>query len=350
VEDAAQAARRLAQEQERIASDVARQAGTQGEQREQLQRSIEQRKEALADSARALGTRLDRLSLEAQREQPAVAREIKEAVDTLRARRVEDKIRMTQNSLSDTPQAYQNLNERLITSDIGQFNREMDEALRAAQSAQNSNDERRTADAMDRARSLVRGMESIDERLRQQQQGQQEPGREGQQGQQGQGQSQGQQQPGGREGQQGGGGQPGSGATRGGGGNAGRTGGEGGAAMGAELRGQLSREMRERLNDARALRRELAQRDDVDLEQLDRAIGQMEGMARSIGAGVDPRSERELRQQVIDGLRTFEFQLGRAFGQLGSERVLVDRAGEVPPEYRKYVEEYYRALGRAKPR
>ena len=97
--------------------------------------------------------------------------EIKEAVDTLRARRVEDKIRMTQNSLSDTPQAYQNLNERLITSDIGQFNREMDEALRAAQSAQNSNDERRTADAMDRARSLVRGMESIDERLRQQQQG-----------------------------------------------------------------------------------------------------------------------------------------------------------------------------------
>jgi hypothetical protein len=120
--------------------------------------------------------------------------------------------------------------------------------------------------------------------------------------------------------------------------------------MGAGMRGQLSREMRERLNDARALRRELSQRDDVDLDQLDRAIRQMEGIARGIGAGGDPRSESELRTQVIDGLRNFEFQLGRAFGEVGGERVLVDRAGEVPPEYRKYVEEYYRALGRAKPR
>jgi hypothetical protein len=234
----------------------------------------------------------------------------------------------------------------------------MEEALRTAQSPQNSNDERRNASAMDRARDLVRGMESVDERLRQQQQSdrqQQEGARAGQQSQQGQGQEgrEGQSQQGqGREGQQGGGGQPGSGETRGGGGggNAGLTGGEGGPPMGAEARGQLSREMRERLNDARALRRELAQRGDLDLDQLDQAIRQMEGIARGIGAGVDPRSERELRAQVIDGLRNFEFQLGRAFGEAGGERVLIDRAGEVPPEYRKYVEEYYRALGRARPR
>src|SRR5688572_19604245 len=379
VEDAARAARRLAQEQERIANDVSRQDAASGAERDQLQQSIEQRKDALADSARALGSRLDRMSLDAQREQPAVARQIKEAVDTLRARRVEDHIRASQQELGRAPQEYQNLRERLITSGIGQFNREMDEALRTAQSAQDANGERRNADAMDRARELVRGMESIDERLRQGQEGgrQQQGAREGQQGQRGeqgqaqgegqrgqgqaqgegqrgqQGQGQGQQAPGGgREGQQGGGGQPGSGETRGGGGggNAGQTGGEGGPPMGAEFRGQLSREMRERLNDARALRRELSQRGDVDLDQLDSAIRQMEGIARGIRAGVDPRSERDLRNQVIDGLRNFEFQLGRAFGEAGGERVLVDRAGEVPPEYRKYVEEYYRALGRAKPR
>ena len=117
------------------------------------------------------------------------------------------------------------------------------------------------------------------------------------------------------------------------------------------MNGQLSREMRERLNDARELRRELAQRGDVNLEQLDRAIRQMEGMARGqgLGAGADPRAEGQLRQQVIEGLRSFEFQLGRAFGEVGTEKVLVDRAGEVPPEYRKYVEEYYRSLGRTKP-
>ena len=366
VEDAARAARRLAQEQERIANDVSRQESASGAERDQLQQSIEQRKDALADSARALGSRLDRMSLDAQREQPAVARQIKEAVDTLRARRVEDHIRASQQELGRAPQEYQNLRERLITSGIGQFNREMDEALRTAQTAQDASGERRNADAMDRARELVRGMESIDERLQQGQEAgrQQQGAREGQQGggqrgEQGQAQGEGQrgqqgqgqgQQAQGREGQQGGGGQPGSGETRGGGGNAGRTGGEGGPPMGAEFRGQLGREMRERLNDARALRRELSQRGGVDLDQLDRAIRQMEGIARGIGAGADPRSERELRTQVIEGLRTFEFQLGRAFGEVGGERVLVDRAGEVPPEYRKYVEEYYRALGRAKPR
>lgn len=120
--------------------------------------------------------------------------------------------------------------------------------------------------------------------------------------------------------------------------------------MSAGARAQVGREMRERLDDARALRRELAQRGDVDLQQLDRAIRQMESVARGLGSNADPRAERELRSQVIEGLRAFEYQLGRAFGENGRERVLVDRAGEVPPEYRKSVEEYYRALGRAKPR
>ena len=120
--------------------------------------------------------------------------------------------------------------------------------------------------------------------------------------------------------------------------------------MGGIGGGQVAREMRERLNDARGLRRQLAGRGDIDLSQLDRAIGQMESVARGVGARRDERAEAELRTQVIEGLRAFEFTLGRAFGQVPSERVLVDRAGEIPPEYRKYVEEYYRALGRAKPK
>jgi hypothetical protein len=108
--------------------------------------------------------------------------------------------------------------------------------------------------------------------------------------------------------------------------------------------------MRERLNDARGLRRELAQRGDVDLSQLDRVIGSMESIARGAGSGQDPRAEAALRGQVIEGLRAFEFTLGRTFGLQTGEKVLVDRAGEVPPEYRKYVEEYYRSLGRTKPK
>ena len=105
--------------------------------------------------------------------------------------------------------------------------------------------------------------------------------------------------------------------------------------------------MRERLNEARALRRELGGRG-VDLSQLDRAIQRMAGLSNSGGSLSDARAEAELREQVINGLRAFEFSLGRAFGARPQERALVDRAGEVPPEYRKYVEEYYRSLGRSK--
>jgi hypothetical protein len=106
--------------------------------------------------------------------------------------------------------------------------------------------------------------------------------------------------------------------------------------------------VRERLNDARALRRDLQNRG-VDTRELDRAIGRLEALGSPVTLG-DPRAEKELRSQVIEGLRAFEFQLSKAFGERSGERVLVDRTGEIPAEYRKYVEEYYRSLGKTKPR
>lgn len=111
--------------------------------------------------------------------------------------------------------------------------------------------------------------------------------------------------------------------------------------------GGINRELRERINDARALRRDLANRG-VDVSQLDRAIGRLEALGNPLTLS-DPRAEKELRTQVVEGLRAFEFQLGEKFGIRSGERVLVDRTGEIPAEYRKYVEEYYRSLGRTKP-
>lgn len=312
VEDAANAGRRLAEEQRRVSEDVARQRNGSAQEREELQRSIGQRKGGMADSAKALASRLDRMALDGRREQPAVARELEEAADTLRRRRIEDKLRITQSRIRDLPQEYQEANERLIASDIDEVNRALEEARTAAQAGRAGDNERRNADAIDRARDLVRGMESLDERSRQQQE------------------------PRGSRGQQSGGAQ-GEGPTQ----SVGSPGGGG---------GQFVREMRERLSDARALRRELSGHRDLDLSQLDRAIARMENLGRAGGTNSDLRAERELRTQVIEGLRSFEFQLGRALGGRAGERVLVDRAGEIPPEYRKYVEEYYRSLGRAKPR
>jgi hypothetical protein len=387
VEDAANTARRLQEEQRKVAEDVARQESVTGQQREELQRSIEQRKGAMADSVKSLATRLDRAALDGRREQPKVARELEEAADTLRNRRIEDKLRITQNSVRDTPQSYQNTNERVISGDIDRLNQALEEARVAARNSRASDKGQQNADAMDRARELVRGMESLDERRRQQQeaqgqqnqgqnQGQQNQGQEGRQGQQGQGQSregqqnaqgqrgqqggqgqgsqgqegqQGNQGQRGQDGQQGGGGQPGQANSQGGGG--GRQLGDGGrpGGTGGYDRSQYNRELQERLNDARALRRELQRREGVDLGELDRAIERMENLGRAGGGSYsDPRAERELRAQVVEGLRSFEFQLGQVLGERAGERVLVDRSGEVPPEYRKYVEEYYRSLGRAK--
>ena len=356
VEDAAESGRRLAEQQQRVQQDVARSGDAQGSQREEMQESVARRKTAMADSTRELARRLDRAALETRRENPEAARQIEEAADTLRQRRIEDKLRITADRMGETPQEYQNLNERLISGDIAELNRQLEEARSAARAGRTAADSgRRLADAMDRARDLVSGMESLDERMRQEREqrggeGRQiasaQPGQQPSEGQQGArqpgGQQPGGQQPGGQQpgGQQPGGQQPGgqqpSNEARGG-----QTGG-GGSPSGRQ--GQFGREMRERLNDARELRRDLQGRG-VDVADLDRAIARMQRM----GSSSDDQAARELRAQVIEGLRAFEFQLGRAMGDRG-ERVLVERTGEVPPEYRKYVEEYYRSLGRTRPK
>ena len=346
MDDAAETGRRLAEQQQRVQSDVARSGSTEGGQREELQESIVRRKVAMADSTRELARRLDRAALETRRENPEAARQIEEAADTLRQRRIEDKLRITADRVRDVPQEYQNLNERLISGDIAELNRQLEEARVAARSGRSAADSsRRLADALDRTRDLVSGMESLDERARQQREqraqggerpgqqaeGQQQAGGQGSEGRQQAGQPGAAAQPGGQQP----GGQPGAEAR------GGQIGG-GGSPAG----GNLGREMRERLNDARALRRDLQGRG-LDVSELDRAIARMEQMGRGLAS--DDQSARDLRAQVIDGLRAFEFQLGRALGDRG-ERVLVERTGEVPPEYRKYVEEYYRSLGRTKPK
>lgn len=107
---------------------------------------------------------------------------------------------------------------------------------------------------------------------------------------------------------------------------------------------QFSRELAQRLADAQALQRDL-QRQGVDTKELDRAIVNLRSM-------LDPSRLQEthaaadLKAQTIDGLKTFEFGLRR---NADDDRVVIDRTGDVPPAYRQSVEEYYRAIGKAKP-
>jgi hypothetical protein len=109
---------------------------------------------------------------------------------------------------------------------------------------------------------------------------------------------------------------------------------------------QFSREARDRLNDAEALRRDL-QRQGVDVRQLDQAIDGMRALSNAQSLA-DPRVAAELRGQVIEGLKNFEFGLRRSLSD--DNRLLLERSGDVHPEYKQSVEEYYRAIGKAKPK
>jgi hypothetical protein len=106
--------------------------------------------------------------------------------------------------------------------------------------------------------------------------------------------------------------------------------------------------MQQRLRDAEALRADLAKQG-ADVSALDRALEAMRN-ASNPEKLADEKSGGDLRTQVIDGLKAYEFALRRALGERESGQVLSGRTGDVPSEFRAYVEEYYRSIARPKPR
>jgi hypothetical protein len=110
---------------------------------------------------------------------------------------------------------------------------------------------------------------------------------------------------------------------------------------------QFSREAQQRLNDAEALRQELA-RTGVPTKELDQAIENLRQMVNPQNL-VDTRTAAELRAKTIEGFKDFEFGLRRRLGDSDSTRVLLERSGDVPAAYRQNVEEYYRSIGKGKP-
>jgi hypothetical protein len=92
------------------------------------------------------------------------------------------------------------------------------------------------------------------------------------------------------------------------------------------------------------LRRELS-REGVDVTQLDRMIAQLRAL-ESARAYNDPEELQRLQTAVVEGFKSFEFALRRAMEGDLRDRPLLGGTSEVPAEYRKLVEEYYKALAR----
>jgi hypothetical protein len=382
--------RRLTNEQKSIEAGV-RGLDKAGAARAQQVQQLQQRKEAEAAEVADIEKLLDRTASDFRRERPQAARQVQEAADGIRDDRLKEKINYSRGLVQGAPAATAADFEQQIGADIAS----LESRLRAAAGSVNTPVSGSRADAMSRARALARGVGSMEQRLRDQQQAAQASRQAGERGQTGQqaGQSgergQGGQQ-GGQSGERGQGGQQagqagerGQGGQGGGqqgdrgqmgqasgqradGGQTGLAGGQGGLRQGGDrlggmsedasrLRGdaggpidprQFQREARERRTDAQALRREL-QALGVDVKDLDSVIGALAALD-STRVYADPDEISRLQRQLAETLQRFQFSLRRDLGAADAEQLLLAGPDSAPEAYKKQIEEYYRSLARNK--
>ena len=268
LEDAKERIDQLRDDQRRIEEQVQNlgQPGTSGQQ--QMEQLFE-RKDELAEDITDLESDLDNMARSSRGEQMQTSRGLQESAEWIRDSKLADKVRYSKGVVQERDSRYRQQFEEGISDDLANLEQMVDEA---AGNLQGSEEDRLT-EALDDTRDLVRRLESFEERVREDAEGEgagaesaeerrlgDRPG-EGQDGQQGEGQegqqgeAQGQQ---GQEGQQGQGGQQGEGQEGGGGGEnrspTARLGGSGNGVPGAR---QFAREFEERIRDAEELRDEL---------------------------------------------------------------------------------------------
>ena len=85
----------------------------------------------------------------------------------------------------------------------------------------------------------------------------------------------------------------------------------------------------------------------VDASDLEEILRRMREFSVR-GLNQDPLALEELRAQVIEGLRQFEYRLWRDIEGDEGERLFLAGADEVPPGYRELVEAYYKNLASRK--
>lgn len=374
LQDAMEQVDRIASQQERVESEVEKlgaegRAGGRGGER--LQRIFE-RKDELADQVSSLESQLDRMARENRSEQKEAARKIQEAANSIRDTKLKEKIRYSKGVVQSRSGEYADNFEEVISEDIASLR----ERLGQAEGAIGESEQEQVTEAIEQTRDLVRNLESLSDRIRERREAEsrglrsRQQGREGEEGQQGQQAQQGQ--PGeegqpGQEGQEGQSGEQGSEGQQGQPGQraqAGQDGGQrrlgGATSIGAggdsspgpyqpgtfsteELR-QLRREFQERVTDAEGLRQELA-RQDLDVPDLGEIIRRMEEFEDK-QIYLNPLGLEQLEEEVLTELKQFEYWLRRELEGLGEGELYLAGSEQVPSEYRKLVEEYFRSLSR----
>lgn len=352
IDEARARVQRLQQEQERIEGEVRGLPGA-GAGREAQAKRLGERKEAQAGEVADLERGLDRAASDLGRERRDAARKLQEAADAIRDSRLKEKIRYSRGLIQNAPAGQASSFEEQIGEDLSALGARLDEAAKAAASG-GARDTR--AEALERARDLLRGVESMRERGRPTADGGRQAGDGGrQQAAEGGRQQTAEGRPG-REAQGTSGGGQGGEARAPGEGDAPRTegssngvppqaGGGGGGRPGRitpEQARQLRREARERGSEAEQLRREMRALG-LNPRELDALIRELRALDTD-RPYADPAALAHLQAQLVEGFRRLEFDLRRRLDEGGE--VLLSPADDVPPEYRALVEEYYRALAR----
>jgi chemotaxis protein histidine kinase CheA len=373
--DAEEAIERVAelQQQQRDVQRRVREMPTSGQERTETINQLRERKDQMTEAVQALERELDQSASGSRADNPEAARELQGAADQIRESKLKEKLQYSRGTIEQwDPQSAVTL-ELNIEADL----QALRDQLERAANTSIQNEANPLEEALDAARELVRGMESMDRRLAETQQGQEGQQGEGQQGegqqgegqqgegQQGEGQQgegqQGEGQQG--EGQQGQGGQGGEG-EQGGQQQGGRGGGRdamnpnaaqnfgGGATRGnprpltdEEIR-QFRNEAGQRSDQARELQNQLSEAG-YGAGELQAVLEAMNRLERE-GTYSDPAQLRMLQQEILNMLKRLEFGLRRDVEGEADRGATLSGSDEVPDGYRKLVEEYYRALARGR--
>ena len=333
-EDALRRAREMAEEQRRIGRQMSQLAEKEGAALQESARRLFERKESMAEELRDLEGQIDRLGGDARPSQRAAAERLAEAANSIRDNKLKERVRYSRGLIGTGDQDY----TRQFEAETQRAFDELEDRLgQAVDAVRDSPDANRT-EALDRARDLVRSMESMSRRLGQRGQQAQQGGRSqenppAQQGQQTQGRG-GESEPGGSD-------RGGSGTPEGGGGDR-----RSGNISPDNIR-QFRAEIRERLGDAQELQKILGQEELVALDErrLDDVVAALR-MLDSQRIYLDLAEVERLQSQIIERLRQFEFGLRRELEGEDRNRVFGLGSDEVPEGFRHLVDEYYKALSR----
>ena len=333
IEEAVRRANRLADEEREVAAEVDSLAGLPDDERLADLQGLMERKDAMEAEVADLERQIDSTSAEFRRDQRDASRRLAEAADSIRDNKLKEKIRYSKGLIrSRAPETAQAFEDE-IGSDIG----DLLDKLHAAEQAVGQAAGDSMAEALDRTRDLMRGLESLEHRIaREGEPADGEPS-------EGQGQ-QGGQQPGSQSAQGVTDGQPGVGDTVGdpfgGGGWGNRT--PGSYFDPGDVR-QWQREFQERLGDAQDIRRML-QQEGFTAEELNEIIRRMQEFDDTrVYQSIEVLAG--LQTQILEELKRFEYRLRREV-DAESEELFLAASDDVPPGFRDLIEEYYRALSR----